>query len=290
LSSKLPSPQDQQALSEMSSYYRGRQPTSVGWKALLEWVNDLLKIDLTKVEQCASGAVYCQLLDICYPGTVDTSKVNWMAKAEHEYLPNYKTLQVACATNGVMKQIPVGELIRGKFRDNFEMLQWMKSLWDRIGTRKDYEPLKSREGKQLPPWAGGFALAMPRKASRSPSCQSLSRQRMLPTPCRTPAVAKVDTWRSAEPTSRPMSARSQGSRSTSQEPDLKQRLAEQEDEINLLRQEKDLYFDKLRNAELLCKRLETSDDAQVPAVVKELQAILYREIDEPVVVVTPEVA
>jgi RP/EB family microtubule-associated protein len=33
---------------------------------LLAWLNDLLQINYTKVEQCGSGGAYCQILDSVY--------------------------------------------------------------------------------------------------------------------------------------------------------------------------------------------------------------------------------
>ena len=47
---------------------------------LLNWVNDLLKTNLTKIEQLGTGAIYCQLLDVLYPSKIPLSKVNWKAK------------------------------------------------------------------------------------------------------------------------------------------------------------------------------------------------------------------
>lgn len=60
---------------------------------LLSWVNDLLSLNLSKVEQCATGAVYCQILDAIYPGTVPLGKVKWGAKFDYEFVENYKVLQ-----------------------------------------------------------------------------------------------------------------------------------------------------------------------------------------------------
>jgi RP/EB family microtubule-associated protein len=33
---------------------------------LLAWINDLLQLGYTKIEQCGSGAVHCQIIDSIY--------------------------------------------------------------------------------------------------------------------------------------------------------------------------------------------------------------------------------
>ncbi len=33
---------------------------------LLAWLNDLLQLNYTKVEQCGTGAAYCQIIDSIY--------------------------------------------------------------------------------------------------------------------------------------------------------------------------------------------------------------------------------
>lgn len=33
---------------------------------LIAWVNDLLQINYTKVEQCGTGGAYCQIMDSIY--------------------------------------------------------------------------------------------------------------------------------------------------------------------------------------------------------------------------------
>ena len=50
---------------------------------LLSWVNELLKTNLTKIEQLGTGAIYCQLTDVLYPGKIPMGKVNWKAKFDY---------------------------------------------------------------------------------------------------------------------------------------------------------------------------------------------------------------
>jgi len=49
---------------------------------LLAWVNNTLKLEITHIEQLGTGAVYCQLIDIMYPGKVALGRVNWRARNE----------------------------------------------------------------------------------------------------------------------------------------------------------------------------------------------------------------
>ena len=64
-------------------------------------------MNLQKVEQCATGAVYCQIIDAIYPNSVAMSKVNWGAKHDYEFAFNYKQLQLAFQKNGIARHIDV---------------------------------------------------------------------------------------------------------------------------------------------------------------------------------------
>ena len=64
----------------------------VGKNELLTWLNNLLQLNYTKVEQCANGAAYCQIMDAIYPQTFNFQKVKWSAKHDYEFVENYKVL------------------------------------------------------------------------------------------------------------------------------------------------------------------------------------------------------
>ena len=51
-----------------SAYFTSR-------KDVLDWINQLLSLNLTKIEQTATGAVACQLADFMFPGTLRVGKV-----------------------------------------------------------------------------------------------------------------------------------------------------------------------------------------------------------------------
>jgi len=81
---------------------------------LLAWLNELLQINYTKVEQCGSGGAYCQILDSIYgeqhvafydtgcskfltpchiSGDIPMTRVKMNAKHEYEYIANFKVMQ-----------------------------------------------------------------------------------------------------------------------------------------------------------------------------------------------------
>jgi RP/EB family microtubule-associated protein len=93
----------------------------VGRGELLAWINDTFQLSLTKVEQCATGAVYCQIIDAIY-GNVPMAKVKWGAKHDYEFVENFKVLQQAFAKNEIKRHIDVDKLIKAKYQDNLEML------------------------------------------------------------------------------------------------------------------------------------------------------------------------
>jgi len=97
---------------------------------MITWINGSLSTNYKKVEELASGAAYCQFMDMLFAGSVPLKKIKFDAKHEHEYINNFKALQNSFKKMGVDKVIPVERLIKGKFQDNFEFVQWFKKFFD----------------------------------------------------------------------------------------------------------------------------------------------------------------
>jgi len=255
---------------------------------LLAWANKLLSLSLTKVEQCASGAVYCQIVDSCHPGTVSMKKVNWMAKADHEYVPNYKLLQAAFDKNGIERNIDVDKLIRAKYQDNLEFLQFMKCYWEYEGAgRDDYDPCAARDGKQLPTWAlPSGAVDVPRAGGK----ENLRPRRPVETEGRPPTGGSRASP-SAQPAMRAMRTSPGGTSGGSSEAQaraaVQQELEELRNTVEGLEHERDYYFKKLREVEILCSSLqsrmeetETLPDLTHKRILTDIQDILYAENDD----------
>ena len=96
---------------------------------LLAWVNQLLQTNVNKIESLGSGAIYCQIFNTIY-GDLEMRKVKLNAKHEYEFVTNFKALQKCFDKHGISNAIPVERLVKCKFQDNIEFLQWVKKFWD----------------------------------------------------------------------------------------------------------------------------------------------------------------
>ncbi|XP_057679573.1 microtubule-associated protein RP/EB family member 3-like isoform X1 [Corythoichthys intestinalis] len=230
---------------------------------MLAWVNDALQLTYTKIEQLGSGAAYCQFMDMLFPGCILLKKVKFNAKLEHEYIHNFKVLQASFKKMSVDKVIPVERLVKGKFQDNFEFLQWFKKFFDANYDGKEYDPLLLRqglEGTPPPPNSGDPIVHKPKR----PAC---------PGPIRTSPTAKIVPTQqrqiNAPPARRnPATARNGGD---SELTELNQQLLEMKLTLDGLEKERDFYFGKLRDIELICQ----DGDGESNPVLNKIIEILY---------------
>lgn len=93
------------------------------------------------------------------------SKVNWQAKHDYEYAYNYKVLQLAFQKNGIARFVDVSpilklnlslisnvqptKLMRAKYQDNLEMMQWIKRYYDINNKGVPYDGPGRRKGADL---------------------------------------------------------------------------------------------------------------------------------------------
>lgn len=136
----------------------------VGRKELLDFFNNLLDLNITKIEQTAPGAIACQITEMMFPGSINMTKVNWEAKTDYEFVQNYKLLQVAFTKHSVQRYVDVDKLIRAKYQDNLEFCQWLKAFYDQTAPPRgfDYDPAavraKGKGGKKYNQMYGRTAL------------------------------------------------------------------------------------------------------------------------------------
>ncbi|KWU46764.1 hypothetical protein RHOSPDRAFT_31582 [Rhodotorula sp. JG-1b] len=242
---------------------------------LIAWLGDLLAVSYNKIEQCGTGAAYCQIIDSIF-GDVPMNKVKFEAKQEYEYLSNFRILQNSFKVHGIDKPIPVDRLVRCKMQDNLEFLQWLKRYWDMNFPGGEYDPIARRGG------AGARAPSATHSASGRAPVASTSGARRAP-PASRPAAATARAPLGAG--GRASSARS-SSAAGGVDPAALEALNAQMSEMKLsvegLEKERDFYFNKLREIEIIIgARLEIAEapaeEGAVPVTEDEKETLLQMQ-------------
>lgn len=252
---------------------------------MLSWVNDCLRSQFTKIEELCTGAAYCQYMDMLFPGSVPMKRVKFRTNLEHEYIQNFKILQAAFKKMNVDKIIPIDKLIKGRFQDNFEFLQWFKKFFDANYDGRDYDALLARDnlpmgmGTAGAPKGNGVpaAVAVPRKA---PLVSSTSRDKIKPmskvTPSR-PAAVPTASRPLGGVTANASKSSSQNSVSNQQVEELTTQVMDMRLHLEGLEKERDFYFSKLRDIEILCQEDEQHDTNN--QLIQRILNILYATED-----------
>lgn len=244
---------------------------------LLDWLNGYLQLSLSKVEQCANGAVYCQILDACRPGMVAMRKVNWAARRESEALANYGVLEAAlqrCATNWPLaKGVDADTLLTGAYQPNLEMLQCMRQYWAKIGPTEGYDPLKCRWGVvRLPAWARArTALGEHNGWARSAGIESCPGSRVSSRAV-TPERQIVQPVASKVRFSENVSSGSGSAEASVQRKELRRLRAV----ARCVEKERNWYYRKLRDVEVIMQTIESPSrkDTTLPQLMGEIMGVL----------------
>jgi len=222
---------------------------------LLAWLNNLLQLNITKVEQCGTGAALCQVFDSIYMD-VPMARVKFNVNTEYAYLQNFKVLQNCFTRHQIDRPLNVEQLIKCRMQDNLEFLQWTKKHWDQYYPGGDYDAVARRK-------ASGAPAAAPASNSRTSGAGSGAARRGT-----TPTTANAGRPRIG------MGAGGGGGGSSQ----LAQENATLKEAITGLEKERDFYFSKLRDIELLLQTAVEADpeiEKDEDGMVKHIQAILY---------------
>ncbi|GAU49623.1 hypothetical protein TSUD_192620 [Trifolium subterraneum] len=231
----------------------------VGRNEILNWINNRLQLNLSRIEEAASGAVQCQMMDVTHQGVVPMHKVNFDAKSEYDKIQNYKVLQDVFNKLKIEKHIEVSRLVKGRPLDNLEFLQWLKRYCDSINggiMNENYNPVERR-----------VKVGKDRNLKSSKKSKSLQTNIMNNSgsgntlgPNRT-SVAKP--FRS--------SGGAGGANSSAEIQALSKEVTDLKFAVDRLEKERDFYFAKLRDIEIIC---QTPEVENIPVSVA-IKTILY---------------
>ncbi|KAJ8117537.1 hypothetical protein OPT61_g1295 [Boeremia exigua] len=202
--------------------------------------------------QCADlghSAALCQVFDSIFYD-VPMARVKFNANTEYAYLQNFKILQNTFAKHHVDKPIRVESLVKCKMQDNLEFLQFVKQYWDQHFPGHDYDPVARRGAKAVPGGGAPAPRAAPAAARRAPAASN-----------------------TAAPRTRTPLAPSGGAASAA----LKEENTQLKETVSGLERERDFYFSKLRDIELLIQQAMEADPEleKDEGLLKQIQTILY---------------
>ncbi|KAL6743692.1 hypothetical protein Aduo_016708 [Ancylostoma duodenale] len=273
---------------------------------MLMWVNDCLQSNFSKIEQLHTGAGYAQFTDFLFPGSIPLKKVKWNSHLELDWLGNWKIVQTSWKTLGVEKVVPVDRLIKGKFQDNFEFLQWFKKFFDANYDGHEYNPLDARGGEPLPAETAPGKPSAPASMSRmqmptrtnsaaatrtgppsrnasnysinntnatpaKPRPASATQRQAAPAPARTNNnVAPKPATATARPAAAPSVDAMQLKQLKEEVDDLTRQLGESDAVMSSLEKERDFYFNKLRQIEVVCQDNESIGTVEVSRILEIL--------------------
>lgn len=254
---------------------------------MLSWVNDCLRSQFTKIEELCTGAAYCQYMDMLFPGSVPMKRIKFRTNLEHEYIQNFKILQAAFKKMNVDKIIPIDKLIKGRFQDNFEFLQWFKKFFDANYDGREYDAYLARDNLPMgmggagAPKGNGVAVAAAAVPRRAPLVSSTSRDKIKPmskvTPSRPMAQTVSRPAGGLGSTANASKSSSQNSVSNQQVEELTTQVMDMRLHLEGLEKERDFYFSKLRDIEILCQ--EDEQNEQPNSLIQRILNILYATED-----------
>ncbi|XP_053615008.1 microtubule-associated protein RP/EB family member 1 isoform X2 [Plodia interpunctella] len=235
---------------------------------MLAWVNDCLQSNFAKIEELCTGAAYCQFMDMLFPGSVPMKRIKFKTNLEHEYIQNFKILQAGFKKMNVDKVIPVDKLIKGRFQDNFEFLQWFKKFFDANYDGREYDAFDARGGFMI--GAGACDIGVP-LCSAAPAPPRPRRA----APVHHSGIGKANSTVRSPPVN--LSRLNQSGKGDSKLlDDLNHQVNELKATVDGLEKERDFYFGKLRDIEVICQEMEEQQNAPI---VQKILDILYATED-----------
>lgn len=293
---------------------------------LLDWINRDFEAGYSNIEQCGSGAVYCQIFDSIYPGRIPVGKIHFEPRQDYQILSNYKLLQMGFNKVGLTREVPVERLMKFRMQDNLEFLQWFCKLQanaqrhgiSNVSSVPSRKPLASSHINR----PINHARVTPARSISGRSMPSRSMHKELGSHSRnfsgeppvkhsnglniTKSESTVYTPRRAisgeTGGARSSIRRSSGIRTRSltspdysdaqmkklkkQVEELQGKLSEAAETQESLEYERNFYFSKLRQIEIICQNLndkiqqdKDSIDITVPELVQHVQEILYSMVE-----------
>lgn len=164
--------------------------------------------------------------------------------------------------HNIDRVIPVDSLVKCKMQDNLEFLQWSKRYWDQHFSGADYDAL----GRRRASGPASTIAPSPMRTSTNARTSSAAAARRPP-PASNSAASRAAPRASSTPAS--------GGPQTAA---LQSKVAELTEAVTGLERERDFYFNKLRDIEVMLQQeveLKPELEQEPDGLVGRMQAVLY---------------
>lgn len=252
-------------------------------------------------------------MDAAFPGQIPLNKVNFNARYDYEFSANFKILQTHFVKIKCDKVVPTDRLIKAKYQDNLEFMQWMKRWFemeyngaaydakarrkeckveyasDKLPRKKPVETSSSADddasAPSTAPAATTSAATTTTATAKIPASGKLPvaegrRATMLPTTTSSSASKPQSMRLPARSNALSGSTGSAPSRTKpqtdSKADELAKRVAELSIELAKSETTRDFYYDKLREIENLLSNLAPEQES-VEGLRDKINAILFSD-------------
>ncbi|KAL0384951.1 UNVERIFIED_CONTAM: Microtubule-associated protein RP/EB family member 1B [Sesamum radiatum] len=249
----------------------------VGRNEILSWINARLQLNFSRIEEAASGAVQCQMMDMTYPGVVPMHKVTtsivYLSFRNVRIvlgITDYNALHLVDKVDRSLKllqHIEVNRLVKGRPLDNLEFLQWLKRYCDSVNgglMNENYDPVERRsKGGKERSIKGSQKNNKSLQTNNSVNSSSSEGDYTALRRCTSAKQGKSGAVASAVNPSLEIKA-------------LTKEVSDLKVSVEGLEKERDFYYEKLREIEVLCQSPELEDNP----IAVEVKKILYAAEEE----------
>jgi microtubule-associated protein, RP/EB family len=215
---------------------------------LLNWLNHLLDTSYSKVEELSTGVAFCLVFHNVYPDALHKSKILFSAKHDYESLKNFKLLQSGFVKKKIGKTFDAEKLIRGKYIDNFQFLQWVKWFHDSHTRKGSIERTKAVEEEEEEEEEEEVVVTGGSLSVKRPNVDDDARKGGGKISSGEHTAGSTDS----KITMKKESTRTQRSGGQPRQAEItKRKMQILEETIEALEEERDFYFQKLRDVEIL---------------------------------------
>ncbi|CAL8468842.1 g8383 [Coccomyxa elongata] len=122
-------------------------PATMGCAHDLAWASDVLGLELHRLDQLQSGAVYLLILDAFHANIIPLSKISLGARYEYEFVYNYRLLKSTFERLNIVKFVDRQRLLSSP-EPHEHLLSWFHQRYIDVSVRASYDPVKQRQNTQ----------------------------------------------------------------------------------------------------------------------------------------------